>query len=196
MMTGIKPEARGQKAQISFGFWLLASGFAALLFLTTAACGYSLAGRGQFLPDYIRTIGVPPCVNQGSSIFNLDTMLTERLQSEFASHGHYRTEPSTTGVDAVLTCAIRSTTLSPAAFSNNQASRYNFIITASIEFKDVKADKVLWSNPSLQVREEYDVTTSTQANDPTAFFGQDQNALQRVAQTFARTVVTSVLEAF
>ncbi len=177
------------------GVWLLASGLTVLA-LAVSACGYSLAGRGQFLPDYIRTIGVPPCVNQGSSIFNLDNMLTERLQTEFASHGHYRTQPSSTGVDAVLTCAIRSSIFVPSAFANNQASRYNFIITAAIEFKDLKADKVLWSNPSLQVREEYEVTTGTQANDPTAFFGQDQNALQRVAQTFARTVVTSVLEAF
>src|SRR5689334_5879470 len=117
----------------SSGLWLLASGLAMFL---SASCGYSLAGRGQFLPDYIRIIGVPPCINQGSSIFNLDTTLTQRLQSEFASHGHYRTEPSSTGVDAVLSCTIRGTTLVPAAFANNQATRYDFVITASIEFKD------------------------------------------------------------
>jgi hypothetical protein len=164
---------------------------------TLPACGYSLAGRGQFLPDYIRLVGVPPCLNQGSSIFNIDQVLTEQLQREFASHGQYRTEPSTTAVDAVLTCAIRSTSFSPTAFNaNNQASRYAFVITAAIEFRDLQADKVLWANPSLQVREEYDVTTASAVNDPAAFFGQDQNALQRMAQTFARTVVTSVLEAF
>lgn len=167
------------------------------LALTSVSCGYSLAGRGQFLPEYIRTVGVPPCVNQGSAIFNLDNILTERLQKEFISHGHYRTEPSTTGVDAVLTCAIKSTSFAPTTFANNQqASRYAFVITAAIEFKDLRADKVLWANPSLQVREEYDVTTATSTTDQTAFFGQDQNALQRMAQTFARTVVTSVLEAF
>ena len=169
----------------------------AILAIASTGCGYSLAGRGQFLPDYIRIIGVPPCVNQGSSIFNIDTVLTEQLQREFASHGHYRTEPGSTNVDAVLTCAIRSSTFVPTAFTQgNQASRYAFVITAAIDFKDMKADKVLWSNPSLQVREEYDVSTGTQGNDPTAFFGQDQNALQRMARTFARTVVTSVLEAF
>ena len=161
------------------------------------ACGYSLAGRGQFLPDYIRLVGVPTCVNQGSGIFNIDTVLTDELTREFASHGHYRTEPTTTGVDAVLSCAIISTTATPTAFtSNNQASRYAFVITAAIEFRDLQAEKVLWANPSLQVREEYDVTTGTTANDPSAFFGQDQNALLRMARTFARTVVTSVLEAF
>jgi hypothetical protein len=165
--------------------------------LLSASCGYSLAGRGAFLPDYIRLVGIPQCVNQGSSIYDIDRILTERVQREFSSHGHFKIQPDTTGVDAILTCAIKGSTSTPTAFnSNNQASRYAFVITAAIEFKDVKEDKVLWSNSSVQVREEYDVTTGTTANDPAAFFGQDQNALQRLAQNFARTVVTSILEAF
>jgi hypothetical protein len=172
--------------------WALGLGSAALV-----SCGYSLAGRGQFLPEYIRIVGIPQCVNQGSSIFDIDRVLTERVQREFSSHAHYKIQPDATGVDAVLSCAIKSSTLTPTAFnSNNQASRYAVVITAAIEFKDVKSDKVLWANPSMQVREEYEVTTGTTANDPAAFFGQDQNALGRLAQTFGRTVVTSILEAF
>ena len=165
--------------------------------VAVSGCGYSLAGKGSFLPDYIRVIGVPQCINQGSGIFNIDTVLTERVRQEFLSRRKYRTQPDINGADAVLTCAIKSTTLSATAFTGGQqASRYSFVITASIEFKDVKEDKVIWANPSMQVREEYDVTTSTNANDPAAFFGQDQNALLRMAQNFARTVVTSILEAF
>ena len=173
---------------------------AAVLGLGTVAlssCGYSLSGRGQFLPDYIRVVGIPQCVNQGSAIFDIDRIFTERVQREFSSHAHYKVQPDTTGVDAILTCAIKASTSTPTAFNaSNQASRYAFVITAAIEFKDTKTDKVLWANPSMQVREEYDVTTGTTANDPAAFFGQDQNALGRLAQTFARTVVTSILEAF
>ena len=70
-------------------------------------------------------------------------------------------------------------------------------MTAKIEFKDVKADKVLWSNPSLQFREEYDVTNSaTASTDASAFFGQNVNALDRLATEFARTIVSAILEAF
>lgn len=195
----LKPEVQRREPSIRYrstvflGCWLLTSVFAGLL---SAGCGYSLAGKGSFLPDYIRTIGIPQCVNQGSSIFDIDNILTSRVRQEFLSRRKYRTEPGIVGVDAVLTCAIKSTTFSPTAFTGNQqASRYAFVITASIEFKDVREDKIIWQNPSMQVREEYDVTTGN-ANDPNAFFGQDQNALQRLAQTFARTVVTSILEAF
>jgi hypothetical protein len=177
--------------------YALAALVCAVAALSVSGCGYSMAGHGKFLPEYIRTIGVPQCVNQGSPIFDIDRVLTERVRQEFASHGHYKTQPDTGGVDAVLTCAIKGSTSVPTAFnSSNQASRYAVVITAAIEFKDVKADKVLWANPSMQVREEYDVTTGTNINDPAAFFGQDQNALQRLAQAFARSVVTSILEAF
>ena len=27
--------------------------------VSSSGCGYALAGRGSFLPDYIRTIGIP-----------------------------------------------------------------------------------------------------------------------------------------
>ena len=176
----------------TFGFWLLALGLIPL-----SGCGYSLAGKGSFLPEYIRIIGIPQCINQGSAIFNIDGILTDRVRQEFLGRRKYRTQPTITGVDAILTCAILSTSFSPTAFTGNQqASRYAFVITAKIEFRDVKEDKVIWANPSMQVREEYDVSTSSQVNDQAAFFGQDQNALSRMAQTFARTVVTSILEAF
>jgi hypothetical protein len=175
-------------------FWLLASG---LMLFFSSGCGYSLAGKGSFLPEYIRIIGIPQCLNQGSAIFNIDTVLTERVRQEFLGRRKYRTQPTILGADAILTCAILSTSFSPTAFTGNQqASRYAFVITAKIEFRDVKEDKVIWANPSMQVREEYEVSTSSQVNDQAAFFGQDQNALGRMAQTFARTVVTSILEAF
>ena len=102
-----------------------------------------------------------------------------------------------TGVDALLTGVISSITLTPAAFTDQrQASRYVLTLTANIEFKDLKTNKVLWSNPSMQFREEYDVTNTALAADPNAFFGQDVNALERLATEFARSVVSALLEAF
>ena len=46
----------------------------------------------------------------------------------------------------------------------------------------------------MQFREEFDVATDV--NDPGVFFGQDANALERVATEFARSVVSAILEAF
>jgi hypothetical protein len=161
-----------------------------------SGCGYSLAGRGSFLPASIKVVGVPMFVNN-TSLYDVEKRITEKVISEFIGRGKYKVEPNTTGVDAVLIGEISSITLAPSAFTEERlASRYVLTVTARIEFKDVKADKVLWSNPSLQFREEYDVTNSVSATDANAFFGQNVNALDRLATEFARSVVSAILEAF
>lgn len=171
----------------------------ALAFVVTLAssgCGYSLAGRGSFLPSYIRTIGVPLFINN-TPYFEVEQILTERVRAEFIGRGKYQVKPERTGVDAVLRGEITSIAIVPATFNQQQqASRYVILVTAKVEFFDVKADKVVWKNPELTFREEYDVATGTGALDPSAFFGQQSNAVERVATDFAKTVVSSLLEAF
>ena len=51
-------------------------------------------------------------------------------------------------------------------------------------------------NPAMSFREEYQVTTATSALDANAFFGQETNALDRVATDFARSLISAILEAF
>ena len=83
------------------------------------------------------------------------------------------------------------------AFNDQQqASRYTITVVARMEFRDLKSNNVLWDNPSLVYREEYDSAQGTSALDPNAFFGQEADALRRVSSEFARSVVSSILEAF
>jgi outer membrane lipopolysaccharide assembly protein LptE/RlpB len=164
--------------------------------LSLTGCGYSLAGRGSFLPDYIRTIGVPLFVNN-TAVFDVEQVLTERVRSELIGRGRYKVEPNRTGVDALLLGEIQSVTLNVAAFDQQQqATRYALTLVVKVEFRDVKTDKVLWSNPAWQFTEQFDVTTATTGLDANAFLGQDQNALQRLSAEFARALVSAILEAF
>lgn len=164
--------------------------------LTVASgCGYALAGRGSFLPDHIQVVGVPAFVNQ-TPIFDIDRVLTDRVRTEFGSRGKYRVQPDTNNVDAILTGTITSVRLDNTAYTaGSQASRVSLTVTASFEFRDVRDNKILWSNVST-FKEEFDPTSATSATDATAFFGQNANAMERLAQNFARSVVTSILEAF
>lgn len=165
------------------------------LVLPLSGCGYSLAGRGSFLPDYIRTIGVPQFTNT-TTVFDIERLVTQRVRSEFIGRGKYTVVPEREGVDGLLLGEISSITFSPSAFNQqNQATRYTLTVTARIEFRDVAADKVLWSNPALQFSEEYEASPAD-ALDPSAFFGQNANALERLAQEFARSIVSAILEAF
>src|SRR5690606_19190071 len=126
---------------------LLAAGLAGVV---STACGYSLAGRGNFLPSYIRIIGIPQFTNN-TTVFDLERTITERVRTEFIGRGRYQVVPDTEGVDAVLNGTIVGVTLEPTGFNqNNQATRYLFRMTLMLEFKDVKADKVIWGNPAQQ----------------------------------------------
>jgi hypothetical protein len=164
--------------------------------LLCSGCGYSLAGRGSFLPAYIRTIGVPLLTNN-TPVFDIERRLTDAVRSELSGRGRYTVETRATGVDAVLLGEILAITLTPAAFNDEQqATRYALTMVLKVEFKDLKTDKVLWSNPAMQFTEQYDVTTITTGLDVTAFLGQDVNAVERLAQEFARSLVSAILEAF
>ena len=167
---------------------------AVALTMALPGCGYSLSGRGSFLPAYIKVIGVPMFVNS-TPVFDVEKRITERVVSELIGRGKYTVKQDATGVDGLLTGEITSITLAPAAFTpDRQATRYALTVSARIEFKDMKTNKILWSNPSMQFREEFDITTDVA--DPSAFFGQDANAMDRVATEFARSVVSAILESF
>ena len=163
---------------------------------SASGCGYALAGRGSFLPAYIKSIGVPPFTNQ-TKVFNLETQITQKVRTEFLGRGKFEILPDVTGADAVLSGQILAVAVAPASFTSQQlASRYAITMTAKVELRDQRENKVLWENPGLVFRQEYEAQSGTSVQDPAAFFGQDQNALERMSTDFARTVVTAILEAF
>jgi Lipopolysaccharide-assembly len=163
--------------------------------IAASSCGYALAGRGGSLPEHIRLIGIPQFENR-SSWPDIDRIVTERVREEFGGRGKYRTIPEATGADAVLTGIILSAVPTPTTFTSNnrQASGYVMTVMLSVEFKDVKNDKVIWANQSMIVREEYDIPTGA-GSDPATFFRQDANAVERLAKNLARTLATSIFEA-
>jgi hypothetical protein len=173
-----------------------AASIALVAALAAAGCGYTLAGRGSFLPAYINTIGIPTFINR-TTVFNLETQLTQKVQSEFIGRGRYKIIPETAGADAVLAGEVTSVSIAPTSFNPQQiASRYIITMTARVELRDVRDKKVLWENPSLLFREEYEAQSGTSVLDPAAFFGQDINALERMSSDFAQTIVSAILEAF
>jgi hypothetical protein len=170
---------------------------ALMLALVSSGCGYSLAGRGSFLPDYIRVVGIPALVNN-STFFQVEQILTEKIRTEFIGRGRYNVVPNVEGADAVVTGAVTSITVQPVGFTEQQlASRYVFTLTMRVEFTDARTTKVLWSNQALTFREEYELATrSNIALEGATFLSQERNSFDRIADDVARTVVTAIVEAF
>ncbi|HEX5216876.1 MAG TPA: LPS assembly lipoprotein LptE [Vicinamibacterales bacterium] len=168
-----------------------------VLALAATGCGYALAGSSKTnnLPDYIRRIGVPLFLNQ-STIPELDQVYTQAIRTELQGRGKFTVVTDTTGVDAVLTGTIQSVSQEPVAFTpGNQATRYQITVYVHVEFKDLKANKVLASSTDRKT-EEYEVSTGAVVTDLATLYAQNRNAFDRLSRDFARSVVQTILDAF
>jgi hypothetical protein len=162
-----------------------------------ASCGYALAGRGSFLPDYIRTLGIPMFGNVTPNP-TIEQALTQKVREEFQASGRYTVIPSENGADGIVRGEIQSVSTSPVGLNDAQlASRYRFTVVVKVAFEDVKEQKILWENAALSFSEEYDLgTPQTGGQDFAAFAGSNRAAFDRMATDFARSMVSAIREAF
>lgn len=166
-----------------------------------AACGYSLAGRGSFLPDYIRTIGIPLFANR-TPFLTAEQLFTEKVRVEFQSRGRYAVQPTEAGADGVVRGEITGISAVPAGFTDAQlATRYRFTVTVAVSFVDATRKTTLWENPSLSFSDEYELASRLSVGggggvDGAAFLDQERAAMERLSTDFARSVVSAILEAF
>jgi hypothetical protein len=167
--------------------------------VAASGCGYALAGRGSFLPATIRVIAIPQLENRTTYI-QVEQLLTEKVRNEFIGRGKYQVVTEPAGADAVLTGTITGINIQPVSFTNQQiASRYLFTLNMSVRFTDAMTNEVLWSNDSLMLREEYDLTIAgdqTGTNVTAMFLDQERTSFDRISTDLARAVVTAILEAF
>jgi hypothetical protein len=168
-----------------------------VLALLTSGCGYALAGRGSFLPDYIRVVGIPPFENR-SSFSQVEQVLTEKVRTEFIGRGKYQVIPDAPGSDAVLAGEVLAIAVQPIGLNEQQlASRYLLTWTMRVSFTDSRTNEVLWSNDALTFRGEYELSArGDTAIQGATFVDQERSSVDRIATDVARTVVTSILEAF
>jgi hypothetical protein len=178
----------------------LAAGLLCACVAASIGCGYALAGRGSFLPTTIRTVGIPKLENR-STFFQVEDILTEKIRAEFIGRGKYSVTPEELGADAVLTGEVLAISVVPVGINEQQlASRYLFTVALKVEFTDTHTQDVIWQNDSLIFRGEYDLQPIGGAAGATVvgetFLDQQRSSVDRIATDVARSVVTAILEAF
>jgi outer membrane lipopolysaccharide assembly protein LptE/RlpB len=153
-------------------------------------CGYHLRGTGTFLPPGIKTVSVPMFKNF-STRYDLDVTLTQGVIDEFVARGKVEVIDDAGSADAVLVGEISSFSVNPIGFSSqNTADRYMVMVVAKIVLRDLKDEKVIFSNPSYVYQEEYEVPPGT------SYETWETEALGKIAQKFARSLISTLLEGF
>ena len=90
-------------------------------------------------------------------------MLTQKVRAEFIGRGKYQILPESTGVDALLNGEVTAVSIQPASLNPQQlASRYAITMQARVELRDMRENKVLWENPGILFRQEYEATDQPQ----------------------------------
>jgi hypothetical protein len=165
--------------------------------LAAAGCGYTLAGRGQYLPTYITAISVPAFGNT-TPIPRIDQIFTNKVRAEFQNRGQYRVVTGDTGADGLVKGTITGLGALPVAFTASQlARRLRLTVVLAVSFEDLRQKKVLWENPALSFSDEYELASpGSLGGDAGAFIGQETAVIDRLGDDFARNVVTAILEAF
>jgi hypothetical protein len=171
---------------------------AACLLLNLGGCGYSLVGKGINVDPTIKRIGVP-VFKDATGKPGLDQKITQKVIEELLKRGRFDVVQETTGVDAVVDGEILSYRAIPIGFSqqgtgttaSTQASRYALILTARVRYKKVGALESIWETDSLVARDESDVGDSS-----STFFDREDQVIERLSASFARTLVATMLEAF
>ena len=164
--------------------------FCAMIVLS--ACGYHTAGKGNILPDHVKTIAIPAFVNE-TQTYKLEQMLTSAVVREFTTRANYRIVPNVDDdTDATLRGTVLSAATAPSTYDATTGRVASVLVTVNMKVALTARDgKMLYENEQYQFREQYQVSQGF-----ASFFQEDTPALQRLSQDFARTLVSNILEGF
>jgi ribosomal protein S25 len=162
----------------------------ALACLFLVHCGYYLRGTGSSLPPNIKKVDVPMFKNL-TTRYDLDVKLTKGVIDELVNRGKVEVTTDSGTADALLVGEITAFNVNPIAFSDqNTADRYTITVVAKIVLRDLTSQKVIFSNPSYVYQEEYEVPSGT------SYESWESEAIDKVAEKFARSLVSTLLEGF
>jgi hypothetical protein len=160
--------------------------------LLCAGCGYSVAGRGETLPKTLHTIAIPAFGNI-TTRYKLTDRLPEAISREFITRTRYRVISHPNSADAVLTGAVNNYTSYPVVLdpATNRAAAVEVHVVMQVKLTERATGKVLFDRSRLEISERYEISL-----DPTQYFEESDDALDRASKVAARQVVSAILNAF
>ena len=158
--------------------------------LLAAGCGYHVAGRSDSLPPTIHVIAVPALENKTTN-YRIEQKLTSATVHEFLAKTPYKVVSNPEAGDAVLRGKVLSLEAVPLLFDTVSGRATTMLVTVKCEvtLTDSSTQKILYRSDNFLFRNQYEIST-----DIKSFFGEQDPALNRMAQDFATRLVAAVTE--
>jgi hypothetical protein len=136
----------------------------------------------------IRTLAIPALQNRTTS-FQVEQRLTRALIEEFSRRSPYKITSQESGADAVLRGDVIGVGALPVIIGNESVGN-TFLVTlvTNVKLVDLKTNKTLFRKDAFVFHEEYVINFNVKQ-----FFSEQNPAVDRMAQDFARSVAATVL---
>lgn len=161
-----------------------------LLFVSGFAECYKPVTKNQ-LPSRIRTVAVPAFQNNALR-YKIESRFTGAVLNELVHRGRgLRVQGDREGADAVIEGIIKSFTFSGVLLDDKGRARvFETTIVAAVTVRDQTENRVLYDDQNFVFRGEYEF-----ANDPRNFFNEEDPAVERMARSFAESIVSTLINA-
>lgn len=144
------------------------------------------------LPKRIKTVAVPPFENK-SLRFKVESRFTDAVIRELIRRGRgLRVQGTRENADAVIEGTIKNFTFSGVLLDPSGRARvFEVTIYAAVTVRDQKENRVLYDNQNFYFRDSFEFTS-----DPRSFFNEEDPAVERIARTFAESIVSTMVNGF
>ncbi|MBN2241244.1 MAG: hypothetical protein JW793_01040 [Acidobacteria bacterium] len=157
--------------------------------MAISGCGYKVRSSVGFLPKGIESLGIPTFQNL-TGRYRLEQSITSSVLKEFVARTRIPVRSKQSGVDAVLFGEILSIQSTPVTFSTGSfGSAFMVTVRISAKLVRVKDSAVIWQDGGFTFRERY-----TLNRDVRDFFSEENPALERLANAFAASLVSAIIE--
>lgn len=155
-----------------------------------SGCGYHVSGHGDLLPKTAHTIAIQAFGNT-TTRYKLARTLPADIGGEFLKRSRYRIVTDPGQADLILNGTLSNYSAYPTISAGGRSTTVEAVVTLSVTLTDRATGAILFSRPSSEFRERYEIST-----DPNAYFDESGTAMERLSKDVARSVVSAILEAF
>ncbi len=146
------------------------------------------------LPKDIKTIAVPAFQFEARGLrYRVETRFTEAVAKEIIRRGRgLKVQGTREGADAVVEGTIRDFNFSGVLLDREGRARvYEVTITAAVTVRDLRTNQILYDNQNYIFRDSFEFS-----EDPRSFFNEEDPAVERMARSFAESVVSTIVNGF
>ncbi len=143
------------------------------------------------LPKNIKRVAVPVFQFEVEGArYRIESRFTDAVTREIIKRGRgLKVQSSRENADAVVEGTIRNFAFTGVLLDRDGRARvYEVTVVAAVTIRDLDANKILYDNQNFIFRDSFEFS-----EDPRSFFNEEDPAVERIARSFAESVVSTIV---